>query len=106
MTAMRRSKSKKRRSGSKKPAAKAVVLKSKRRAPIMKKERRKQVVATPAGKDGHRDATPVAARMNTEAPVAAAAKRERGAQEFPFFWPARAMMRMWFGPRETVHSSK
>jgi hypothetical protein len=106
MATLRRSKRKKRHSGSKKPVAKAVVLKSRRHAPIIAKQRRKRVVATPAGKNGNRDATPVVRTMNAEAPVAVAAQRDRMAQEFPFFWPALAMMRMWLGPRETAHSSK
>ena len=106
MATIRRSKSKTRRSGSTKPAAKAVVLKSNRRAPDPTKNRRKRVVATRVGKNGNRDTMQVAMPMNAEAPVAVAEKRAPGSQEFPFFWPALAMMRMWLGPRETTYSSK
>ena len=102
MAKVRKLKSKKVRSGSKKTAAKAALLKSKRPAAIGKRKRRKRVDVVSRAENGTRSAT----TMNAEAPVADAAKRKRMAQEFPLFWPALAMMRMWLGPQTTGPTSK
>lgn len=102
MAKVRKLKGKKVRSGSKKTAAKAALLKSKRHAATGKRKRRERVDAVSRAENGTRSAT----TMNGETPVADAGRRERRAQEFPFFWPALAMMRMWLGPQATVSTSK
>jgi len=80
------------------------VPKSKRGAPKPKKAVRKSPAARSASKN-HPDQAPITAMMNSKVPTAVVAAPEAKGQEFPLFWPALGLMRMWLGPRKTSQRS-